>query len=599
MKLLTNKYILLAVLFSSLLSCNNDFLERYPETSLAPEAFFKTTQDLKLYTNTYYEYINPEWLDYVSDNCVSYAESSEYNNLLRGSITPQTVSGWSRDDWGKLRRLNLFMDHVHNASGDPEEINHYIGITRLERALFYFGQVKKYSDVPWYSSALTDTDEDMLYKVRDPRTLVVDSIMADLNYATEHISEKIGDKTQFSKWYASAMKARICLFEGTFRKYHKELNLENTADFYLNEAVNAANTIIESGKFSIDKGSAPETAYWRLFNNYDLSGSPEIILFKDYNSDYQIRHSAAVQTYNWVTSYSRSLMESYQYIKEDGSVVPFSSLAEYNKKTFVEVFTNRDPRFSQCFMYPGFTVPGTQTPGRPNMNLGGYPMIKYMPETADQFASKMQYTDLPVSRYAEVLLIYAEAKAELGNISQNDLDISVNQIRARVNMPPTTIGAIVEDQSLKKQFPEVSNYLLLEIRRERRIELVNENFRWDDLARWGAGHLLGQVQEGIYIDKLGLFDVTGDGVPEIGIFENEASNTVPEEERSKYSFYYLKSNEGGLNTFSLSEGNHGHIVMNGELNSRRFLDPQYYYFPIPQTQITLNPNLKQTIFWDK
>lgn len=598
MKLLNNKYIL-AILLSSLLSCNDDFLERYPETSLAPEAFFKTTQDLKLYTNTYYEYVVPEWFDYVSDNCVSYAESSEYNNLLRGSITPQTVSGWSKDDWGRLRRLNLFMDHVHNASGVPDEINHYTGITRLERALFYFDLVKKYNDVPWYSHALTDTNEEMLYKARDPRTSVVDSILADLNYATEHISDNMGDKTQFNKWYALAMKARFCLFEGTFRKYHKELNLETTADFFLNEAANAANTIIESGKFGIDKGNGPETAYWRLFNNYDLSGSPEIILFKNYSSEYQIRHSAAVQTYNWVTSYSRSLMESYQYIREDGTVVPFSSLPEHDKKTFIEIFNNRDPRLSQCFMYPGFIPPGAQTPGRPNMNLGGYPVIKYMPETADQFASKMQYTDLPVSRYAEVLLIYAEAKAELGTINQNDLDISVNQIRSRVNMPPTIIGSIVEDQSLKKQFPNISNYLLLDIRRERRIELVNENFRWDDLIRWDAGHLLAQVQEGLYIDKLGLFDVTGDGIPEIGIFENETSNTVPDEERDKYSFYYLKSNEGALNTFSLSEGDHGHIIMNVELNSRRFLAPQYYYFPIPQTQITLNPNLEQTIFWDK
>lgn len=597
MKLL-NKYIL-AVLLISLLSCNDDFLERYPETTLAPEAFFKTTQDLKLYTNTYYEYVNPEWLDYVSDNCVSYAQTSLYNNLIRGSITPQTASGWSKDDWGKLRRLNLFLDYVHNATGNAKDINHYIGITRLQRALFYFDMVKKYNDVPWYSKALTDQDEDMLYKERDPRTLVVDSIMADLNYAIEHIYDNIEEKTQFSKWYAYAIKARVCLHEGTFRKYHEELNLSSTADFYLKEAVNAANTIIESEKFSIDKGTDPSTAYWSLFNNNNLSGSPEMILFKDYSADLLIKHSAAFQTFKWITNYSRSLMESYQYINENGTAVPFSCLPGYDKKSFVEVFKNRDPRLSQNFMYPGYCVPGTQIPYRPNMNLGGYPIMKYMPETADQYANNMQYTDLPVCRYAEVLLVYAEAKAELGTINQNDLDISINQIRSRVNMPRTIIGTIIEDQSLKKQFPGISNYLLLEIRRERRIELVSENFRWDDLVRWKAGNLIAQVQEGIYIEKLGLIDVTGDGVPEIGIFENEASNTVPEEDRDKYSFYYLKNNDGKANSFSLTEGDHGHIVINGELNSRSFIEPQYYYFPIPQTQITLNPNLKQTIFWDK
>lgn len=164
-------------------------------------------------------------------------------------------------------------------------------------------------------------------------------------------------------------------------------------------------------------------------------------------------------------------------------------------------------------------------------------------------------------------------------------------------MPPTQLGQIIEDPALKAQFPGIVSDILLEVRRERRIELVNENFRWDDLVRWDAGDLIGKVQEGIYIDKLGLFDVTGDGIPDVGIFENEASNTVPESERGNYTFYYLKGTSGTLNTFSLTNGTSGYIVMNGEISSRKFKKPQYYYWPIPQTQITLNPNLEQTVFW--
>lgn len=578
-------------------SCNNDFMDRFPETSISPEAFFKTTKDLELYTNTYYEYVQPSFFDYICDNCVSYAETSKYNDLIRGSVTPQTVSGWDKGSWGQLRRFNFFLENVHKATGDESLIHHYIGITRLQRAVWYYNMVKMYNDVPWYSTTLKDTDEELLYKKRDPRTLVVDSILADLEYATDYISEEMGNRTQFSKWYAYAMMARICLHEGTFRKYHTELNLQSTADDFLKKAVAASEEIMNTRLFRIDKTGNAQQAYWNLFNNYDLSKSPEIILFKDYDQEALIKHSAGRHTFNWISNYSRSLMESYQYLTDDGKAVPFSTLKDYDKKSYVEVFENRDPRFNQCFMPPGYIVAGQIQPNRPNMNLGGYPIIKYMAGTVDQLESNTQYTDLPVVRYAEVLLIHAEAKAELGIIGQADLDNTINQIRERVDMPPTRLGEIVEDPVLKAQFPDVSNYIILEIRRERRIELVNENFRWDDLMRWNAGRLIGQVQEGIYVDKLGLFDVTGDGVPDVGIFENEAANTVPENERDKYTFYYLKSNSGALNTFRLTNGTSGYIVMNGEVNSRKFIEPQYYYWPIPQTQITLNENLEQTIFW--
>jgi len=590
--------VIIALLLSALFSgCNDDFMDRFPETTISPEAFFKTTKDLELYTNTYYESLSPKFFDYVSDNCASYAETSSNNDLIRGSITAANVTGWDRKKWEELRKYNFFLDNVEKATGEEALINHYTGITRLHRAVWYYEMVKWYNDVPWYSKALTDTDEELLYKARDPRTLVVDSIMADLDFAVTHISEDLGNRSIFSKWYAAAMMARICLHEGTFRKYHDELDLQGTANVYLNKAVEAARLIMNSGKFAIDKTGGKEYAYQQLFGNQDLSKSPEIILFKDYDLDALIKHNAGREAFDWITNFSRSLMESYQCVTADGKAVPFSTIEGYDKKNFVEVFENRDPRFSQTFMYPGFIVPGQVQPSRPNMNLGGYPVIKFMPPTADQYGGGRQYTDLPLVRYAEILLIYAEAKAELGTITQDDLDKSINEIRSRVEMPPTIIGQIAEDPLLKVQFPGISDNTLLEIRRERRIELVSENFRWDDLHRWKAGHLLEQIQQGIYIDKLGVFDISGDGIPEMGIFESEATNTVPEEERGNYSFYYLKSANGSLNTFSLSNGTSGHIVINGEIGARTFKQPQYYYWPIPVTQITLNPNLEQTIFW--
>ena len=576
-------------------SCNNDFMDRFPETSRSPEAYFKTVKDLELYTNTYYGNLSTYYFDYVSDNYASYAEVHSNNNLIRGNISSETVGGWS--DWGTLRTYNLFLDNVHKVSGDPEEIAHYIGLTRLQRADWYYTQVKWYNDLPWYSKALSDTDEELLYKARDPRTLVVDSIMADLDYAVENMSSEMGNGTQFNRWYALAIQARICLHEGTFRKYHDELNLQNTASLYLEKAIQATSEIIESGKFQIDKRGGKDLAYWNLFTNYDLSGSPEMILFKDYDGGEQIKHGAGAQVLSWVCNLSRSLMESYEYLTDEGKAIPFSMVPGYETKRFTEVFENRDPRFSQTFMRPGYIKGGESLPFRPNLNLGGYPCIKFVPNEADQLVGVNTDTDLPVVRYAEILLINAEAKAELGKLTQDDMDKTINEIRSRVEMPRIILSEIVNDPNLSAQYPNVTDKALLQIRRERRIELMGENFRWDDLMRWKAGQLIEQVQQGAYIDKFGVFDISGDGIPEMGIFKNEASNTVPEAERGNYTFYYLEDKGGQKTTICLSDGDSGYIMMNGEIGTRKFEQPKYYYWPIPQNQRLLNKNLEETIFW--
>lgn len=576
-------------------SCNNDFMDRFPETSISPEAYFKTVKDLELYTNTYYGNLSTYYFDYVSDNYASYAEVHSNNNLIRGNISSETVGGWS--DWGTLRTYNLFLDNVHKVSGDPEEIAHYIGLTRLQRADWYYTQVKWYNDLPWYSKALSDTDEELLYKARDPRTLVVDSIMADLDYAVENMSSEMGNGTQFNRWYALAIQARICLHEGTFRKYHDELNLQNTASLYLEKAIQATSEIIESGKFQIDKRGGKDLAYWNLFTNYDLSGSPEMILFKDYDGGEQIKHGAGAQVLSWVCNLSRSLMESYEYLTDEGKAIPFSMVPGYETKRFTEVFENRDPCFSQTFMRPGYIKGGESLPFRPNLNLGGYPCIKFVPNEADQLVGVNTDTDLPVVRYAEILLINAEAKAELGKLTQDDMDKTINEIRSRVEMPRIILSEIVNDPNLSAQYPNVTDKALLQIRRERRIELMGENFRWDDLMRWKAGQLIEQVQQGAYIDKFGVFDISGDGIPEMGIFKNEASNTVPEAERGNYTFYYLEDKGGQKTTICLSDGDSGYIMMNGEIGTRKFEQPKYYYWPIPQNQRLLNKNLEETIFW--
>ena len=257
-------------------------------------------------------------------------DNHERNHLLRGGITASNVSGWNNwNRWGELRRINFMLDNVQRVKGDRAAITHYTGIARLFRAIWYYDMVKRYNDVPWYSKPLTDADEALLYKAQDSRTLVVDSIIADLNYATTHITPDMGDRTLISKWYALAMKARICLHEGTFRKYHKELNLQDGANAFLEQAVQACEEIMKSGLFEIDHTGGKDKAYRDLFVSFDLSKSKEMIMYKNYDYNAGINHTLYGLSF---MSLSRSLMESYEYLTDEGKAIPFSTVKDYEKK---------------------------------------------------------------------------------------------------------------------------------------------------------------------------------------------------------------------------------------------------------------------------
>ncbi|MNK68006.1 SusD family protein [compost metagenome] len=207
-------------------------------------------------------------------------------------------------------------------------------------------------------------------------------------------------------------------------------------------------------------------------------------------------------------------------------------------------------------------------------------------------------------RYAEVLLINAEAKAELGTLTQADLDVTVNVLRRRVGVPALQLATANTqvDPVLAARYPNAQGAnkgALLEIRRERRVELACEGFRFNDVLRWKTGDLLAVAPHGIYVPALGAMDITGDGNPDIAILENEKAtgpiDQLPEAVKTKLVKYYL---DGGA--FYLSNGTSGYIMMTvDQKNKRSFIAPKYYYKPIPLGQITLNPNLKQVFGWDK
>lgn len=577
-------------------SCNDDFMDRVPETEITDIKFFNTVNDLETYTNSFYGYLNYSYTDVATDNVV-YIEDDYFYSLLRGEISYRNAEcKW--EGWDKIRNVNYMLVNASRVQGKENEINHHIGIARLFRAYLYYDLVKKYSDVPWFNKPLTTSDEDLLYKSQDSRKLVVDSIMADLEFAVKNIEDNTS-KTRFNKWSALALQARIALHEGTFRKYHTELNLTD-GDKFVQIARDAAKAIIENGNFSISYETYEgKGVYESMFCSINLTQNPEMIMIIDFDLALRRFHnSKIVLNYNY--GLSKSLVDDYLVVKDDGTTMPFQQIPNYDKIGFLDITKDRDPRLSQTLMQPGFKQPGSAEEERIKPGLGGYPQTKYFPLTFDQLSWASAYTDLPFVRLSEIYLIYAEARAELGELTQGDLDQTINLIRDRVEMPHMSLNTVLSTIDLvqEKRYPNVSGPqkgAILEIRRERRVELASEGFRYDDLFRWKVAHLTAVNSEGAYIDKLGLIDVTGDGEPDIAIVKTQAeADAISQELKDKYklSLYILEKE-----TFYLTEGDKGFISMIAQKDKFTFENPKYYYKPIYEQDMLVNPNLYQNPYW--
>lgn len=575
---------------SVLTSCNDSFMDRFPETSITEETFFKTVNDLEIYTNNMYGYLGGSYWDAVSDNML-YTESSGTYTLLGGNTNPETIGKW---DWGSIRNVNFMLARTGGVTGDKADINHYIGLARMYRAKLYYDKVKSYSDVPWYSRDLQTDDTDLLYKTQDSRSLVVDSIMQDLDFAITNMKEG-SSKTKVHKDVAIALKARIALNEATFRKYHPELGL-NDADRFFKEAISAAEMLMD-GTYSLSTEEVDGLgAYESLFCNLDLTKNPEMILVTDYDKELGIYHnSQQIPAYSGL---SRDLMEDYLVI--DGNKTKrFQDVEGYATKTYSEIFENRDPRLKQTFMWPGYQRANSTEPTLPSLDKGGYMQIKFDPRTADQIGWNLSYFDLPVFRYAEILLIYAEAKAELGELTQDDLDMSINLIRSRAGMPGAVLTDWLSDIDpvQKQRYANAESSQLgavLEVRRERRVELACEGFRYGDLMRWGCGELMNKAPEGMYIPSPGKYDVTGDGKNDVVIVMTKAESEERKDEFSKedLTVYTLEGH-----TISLTEGDKGYIHITSQVDKFNFIEPKYYYTPLSIFDITDNPNLVQNKYW--
>lgn len=484
------KYLIQSILVAVTLltvSCN-DYLDRFPKDSFSEPTFFKTENDLIYYANQFYGSLPVQRMD--NDNNSDNMVPQNINTFLAGTYTvPGSGGGWASGDWANIRSCNYFLEHYSRAETSFKE--RYAGEVRFFRALFYWYKVVNFGDVPLLLKALDDNSEE-LYGPREKREKVMDEVvLEDLKFAVANLPEKNQAAAgRLHKDAARALMSRICLWEGTYRKYR---NIEG-ADTYLDACVKASEELMDAGYDIYSTGNTDED-YRNLFIQKDLRSNPEAIFYRTYITD-KNTHNYTRQASENNTGMSKDFVDSYLFL-DDGKPIGLTS-HPYDDSTPAKECEGRDPRYTQTIATPGFimTLPdlAVNLPAIGTSRTStGYWNIKGRSSDLAQFNADKSDLDLFIFRYAEVLLNYAEAKYELtGSLTIAELDKSINLIRDRVGMPHLTTNPDADPNAVNYGYTVAP--LLYEIRRERRIELVGEGFRFNDIIRWKAGKLIEGVK---------------------------------------------------------------------------------------------------------
>ncbi len=555
------QYIIIVLLTVILSGCESE-LDRFPKDKLTPDTFFNTGGECELYTNDFYTMF-PGGSDIYGEGADIISKTSLSEEVMGTRIVPSTASTWN---WDKLRDINFFLEHSVNCKDDDDRLK-YEGVARFFRAYFYFEKIKRYGDVPWLDKALPSSSPD-LYMGRTPRAEVVEHVMEDLDFAIKNLGNA-KELYRVSKWTALALKSRVCLFEGTFRKYHGQPDWKEM----LNQCAAASLEFMNSSGYSIQV--AGTTPYQTLFSNLKADAT-EIILARAYNSDLGLRHDAN----GYVTSMSMGrpgLLKDIadMYLMTDGT--PFTSKEGYQTMSLPEQSKNRDKRFSQTVRTPGYKRIGETTFSAPNLASceTGYQPIKYL-QAAKYDAYNASTNDLPLFRAAEVYLNYAEAKAECGTLTQDDIDKSIKPLRDRAgvaNLSLAKANASPDEYLLDPitgyiNVGEENKGVILEIRRERTLELIMEGFRYWDIIRWHEGQRFERTFLGLYFPGPGEYDLNDDGKPDVCLWKD-----------SKPATSAMNSYELGKDIF-LTDGTSGNIVLHTDY-PRKWTSPRDYLYPVP------------------
>jgi starch-binding outer membrane protein, SusD/RagB family len=476
MKIMNKVFTAIIISFIFLGGCKK--LDRFPETEFSDADFWNTETDLIDAANRMYQQLDANWIDNRADDAVN---QSGPNSISNGNvIVPNTSADWS-DRYDEIFTANNILEKAGRAKVSQAIINRYLGEAHFFRAYAYLSLVQKYGDAPLVLHTL-DVSSPELRMARTPRETVMEAIYEDLDSAAEWLptraalpASQYGRVTKSAAW---ALKARAGLYEGTWLKFRNQENWQQ----HLQVAVDAAKNVM-------GQGHSLYQDYGGLFQHEgEGPGNKENILVKIYgvsNTNLILGHNNSRDLENGRMAPTRNLIRQYLYA--DGLpaftttnilestpsplFVPEGSEPDYNT-----ILENRDPRLGYTVFKSGEEA--YKGPWIPTLSLGsrsGFAAKKGF-NVEDQTINGAGTVDRILIRYGEVLLIYAEATYELADaISDEDLDLSINKLRARAGFNVKLSNEFVAEHNLDMRE---------EIRRERTVELALEGFRYDDLIRW-------------------------------------------------------------------------------------------------------------------
>lgn len=561
------KYIILIFTLFGLISCE-DLIDQPPLTEVASDYYWTTTIDLRNYIYQFYSEFpghgtGGEDQIYQGDIESDILMDDNSSDLLNGTRSPSTGTWTSQ--WANIRGLNIFFDNYSKCEEDFDQWGKYLGMAHFFKAWFYFELVKKYGDVPWINEPLYPDSEKKLMGSRDSRTLVVDSILANLDKAIMYLDARViaGNNT-LNKETVLAFKTRVALFEGTWQKYHKGTPFGTSGanpSKYFQACVSAGQELM-NGDYTVGLYSTGDSDmdYFTLFGMDDMSKVNEVLFYRAYNASEGQGHNLPY----FVRTYPAGIGLTWQfvtsYLNKNGEPFDYMALSQTAKGSdFLDaICAECDPRLDQCVVNAddlgnSIFLPPIDKTGN-DLCSTGFQLRKYRNESAPGGTRKQAETGAIIFRYAEVLLNYAEAKYELdGTVAYNEL----NQLRARAGMPDFSVISQSSDPQMLDYGYSISDELY-EIRRERCVETVGEGFREWDWKRWAA-HIL---------------------------FKDKRMKGYPfkQEEYPKYSPLL---DENGLVDYHQSE------LPNG----LQFKSNRGYLDNIPLTEVVLNPNLGQNPGW--
>lgn len=505
------KYIItllsiVAVVFSG---CE-DVLDRPQKSDPDDNSYWESETALRFFVNGFYENYfvgyNSGWGtayaplrgynfsdDLTSSGTQSNFEVSAPTSRSSTSEIPDMLTQYSGPTWNFawIRKANLLLERIEKMKTEGKlnnsEYVHWKGVARFFRGYEYSRLVSVFGNVPYFDKTFLETDYAAMYIDRDDRGFVMDKVYEDFQYALANIRENDGVQ-YLNKYIAAGFVSRFMLFEGTWQKYHG-LD-EAKAQKYLEFAVSASQVVIDSKKYAFTSD------FRSLFGSADLSSNKEVLMYRTYDASLSVTHQiASYSNGNESQTPAPNLSLAKSFICVDGKPYKLSSLGGASKLDIADMVKTRDPRFEATFWDKPIIQSSTLLYACKFIDRVG--TTYYGKTVPDIYKSNTNVNDAPIMRYAEVVLNWIEAKAELAEsykgtaITQADLDASINAIRNRPLDEVAIAKGIQKTSSLLiSEIPDDPdrdsdiNKLLWEIRRERRMEFVFEHTRLLDIKRW-------------------------------------------------------------------------------------------------------------------